>query len=333
MSDPRRADPRRGSNYADSGGYRQPQRPVKDETGPQIHDEADLVSFRNDALKRMLMNQEQLENVTTKYVHTSKIIPPGIWATSNKESASMDDAEMEKYLRELLDKPYFGDLRLMKKKEEMLQQEIESLRETHVRGMDDLEYTFQQAATNILAEKFAKITDKESFEQYQKETEQILEDMKSKHSKEYKVHVPYTKRSVSPLSFGIKVERAPESYNPKLVNSLIGLGNDKVEPDYMDGGGFETNDTHKQNSGSAEPQDQFAIDILQGEGHGPTENNASGVNNTGTMMDDNIDSMFGGDNAQSMLDDDMNDLINFDQADDDDAMGSNGFDGEFLKLE
>lgn len=333
MSDPRRADPRRGGNYADSGGYRPPQRPVKEETGPQIHDEADLVSFRNDALKRMLMNQEQLENVTTKYVHTSKIIPPGIWATSNKESASMDDAEMEKYLQELLDKPYFGDLKLMKKKEELLQKEIESLRETPVRGMDDLEYTFQQRATTTLAQKFSQITDKESFEQYQKETEEILKDMKSTHSKEYKVHAPYTKRSISPLSLGIQVERAPDSYNPKLVNSLIGLGNDKMEPDYMDGGGFESNDTHKQTSGYTEPQGQFSIDILQGERHGSNDDNASGVNNTGTMMDDNIDSMFGGDNAQSMLDDDMNDLINFDQADDDDAMGNNGFDGEFLKLE
>lgn len=329
MSDPRRIDPRRRSNFPESAGPRQQPRPIKEESGPQIHDEADLVSFRNDALRRMLMNQELLENVTTKLVHTSKITPPRIWAAQKKESADMNEEEMQKYLRDSLDKPYFGDPKLMKYKDEALKNEIQTIKAADVKGIDDPFYIFQKMATTKLAEKFSQITDKESFEEYQRESEAILKELEEKHSKIYQTNPTFTKKSISPLVFGITVEEAPENYNPKLVTSLIGnLGSDNLEQDFINQAAFSNEGQSKPETGD---QNQFSLDPLQGEHNDSNdENHASGGSG---MMDENMNSMFGNENPQSMLDDEMNDLINFDQADDDDPMGGGGFEGNFAKLE
>lgn len=315
MSDPRRADPRRRSNYAEQGGYRQAQRPVKEESGPQIHDEADLVSFRSDALKRMLTNHELLENATTKYVHTSRIMAPGIWATGGRGSAGMSSEERRKYLAEQPNKPYFGDLQLMEAKSEALREEINELQAARIEDMVDPEYTFQQEATNLLAQKLAEVTDEESFQAYQKELEAVTTKMQQDHSKVYRADVPYTKRSISPLAFGIKLEQAPANYNPKLVNTMIGgLANEYMDTDYRGSDNIQPPDANKQ--------PQYSMDMLQGGGAGSGEAGDS-------VMDDNMESMFG----PELLDNDMNELINFDQADDDGPMDNAGFEGDFLKLE
>jgi hypothetical protein len=48
----------------------------KEEPAAKLHDEADLILFRADALARFVANHELMENVTLKFVHTSKITPP-----------------------------------------------------------------------------------------------------------------------------------------------------------------------------------------------------------------------------------------------------------------
>ena len=64
---------------AQMGNNPNSQQSIKEETGVQLHDEADLISFRNDALLRYITNHEYIENVMSKLIHSSKIIPPSLY--------------------------------------------------------------------------------------------------------------------------------------------------------------------------------------------------------------------------------------------------------------
>lgn len=64
----------------------------------QLHDEADLVNFRADALGRFVSNQDYLENVVSKPFHTSKIEPPLPFPITPKPG-SPDQKDAEKSLQ------------------------------------------------------------------------------------------------------------------------------------------------------------------------------------------------------------------------------------------
>ena len=100
----------------------QSQHSAKEETlGVQLHDEADLISFRNDALFRYITNHEYIENVTSKLIHTSKIIPPSLYPMIPKPNTSGDYENLKP------EDVYFGDLSAMKYIEKKLITKLEQM--------------------------------------------------------------------------------------------------------------------------------------------------------------------------------------------------------------
>ncbi|CAK7893863.1 hypothetical protein CAAN1_02S03004 [[Candida] anglica] len=178
----------------------------KEEPSTQLHDEADLISFRSDALSRFITNQEYLENVTSKYVHTSKIIPP---------RAFPEPSELDKS-NEL----YFGNLDKMKEKSNLLKEQIEQLRKESSSIPFNEEYIFQQQAIKKLYSLQNKLETKQSLEDLNSEYRSTTNHLKSNYKRIFKSYPKYKRFSAN---FNIDVTRAPENYNPESINSMINI--------------------------------------------------------------------------------------------------------------
>ena len=92
---------------------------LQDEIGG-MHDEADIMSFRSAATQRFLLNQELMENITDKWVHTDSIIAPKPFANVQTTKTNIE---------ELKEELYFGNLVLMRQKVESLDKSIEIMKE------------------------------------------------------------------------------------------------------------------------------------------------------------------------------------------------------------
>lgn len=90
----------------------------EDEIGG-MHDEADVMSFRSAATHRFLLNQELIENVTEKWVHTDAIVKPKPFAHFQTTKENID---------EIKDELYFGNVKLMRQKLEKLEKELEEVK-------------------------------------------------------------------------------------------------------------------------------------------------------------------------------------------------------------
>lgn len=206
----------------------QSQHSAKEETlGVQLHDEADLISFRNDALFRYITNYEYIENVTSKLIHTSKIIPPSLYPMIPKPNTSGDYENLKP------EDIYFGDLSAMKYIEKKLITKLEQMEKNLDPNyskylLNDERFQYHREKTKKLAELQENLTDKESLNTLELELEQILNDYKTRFNKNYKETPSIYQYSISidkidPL---VEVNSAPENYNPKLINSFINIGGD-----------------------------------------------------------------------------------------------------------
>lgn len=343
----------------------------KDEPAVQLHDEADLILFRTDALHRFVTNQEYLENVTSKHIHTSKIVPPTMFPAykpKQERSASEKTATSEE-LAEVLnnmkpDQMYFGDIRLMRAREEMLRAQNENKNDDETSLFEaNSEYNFQREFSAKLASGQEGLHDAQSLENLEKDLEQILSQYKEKFNKGYRSVQRVTRRCI-PVSelADIEVAKAPENYNPRLINSLINFKNDANGFDGIDypngngdmglGNGMEANGPNSnvvsaaqltgQNPGGYDAGDLPFMQFPDKEAVGATNSDFSmamlpenNENENGDQkrapgavneaMEDIDDLLATGDNGM----DDMNDLINFDQ-EDGDLMGGGGFEEDFL---
>lgn len=97
----------------------QAQKQKEDEIGG-MHDEADVMSFRSAATHRFILNQELIENVTEKWVHTDSIIKPKPFAHFQTTKENIDDIK---------DELYFGNVKLMRQKVEQLEKELEEAKQ------------------------------------------------------------------------------------------------------------------------------------------------------------------------------------------------------------
>ena len=98
----------------------------------QLHDEADLVNFRADALTRFITNQDLMDNVTLKLIHTTRLAPPRSFPLhegKNKlyEEYATDEAIMEAAKNMTPTQLFSGDLPLMRAKEKLLARELAEL--------------------------------------------------------------------------------------------------------------------------------------------------------------------------------------------------------------
>lgn len=209
---------------------------IKEEPPVQLHDEADLISFRSDGLSRFISNQEYFENIASKPIHNSKIIPPPSFpleqpiTVKKAREISGENSPTEEQSKLYLSKPeelFFGDPKLMQLKEKILKSEIEDEQHRAIKIFDEnSEYTYQSKKLERLAELQSKINDEGSIEIMEKELNLIFTEYKEKFGKTYR-SMPSSKTFSIPheeISKSIEVTKAPDSYNPRLINSLINIG-------------------------------------------------------------------------------------------------------------
>ncbi|ODV79787.1 uncharacterized protein CANTADRAFT_89416 [Suhomyces tanzawaensis NRRL Y-17324] len=197
---------------------------MKEEPGVQLHDDADLISFRTDALNRFITNQEYMENVTSKLVHTSKIIPPGLFQTLNATSS-------EDYDKLNPEDIYFGDSGFMKYKERKLLEELERLKSEDdpqfVKYIPNSpEYIYQREQTDKLNDIQSRLNDKESLQELESELNKTLLEYQQKFHRKYDLTPNIKKYSVEIKKISSQeVDSAPENYNPKSINTFINMPN------------------------------------------------------------------------------------------------------------
>ncbi|RLV95721.1 hypothetical protein JA1_000760 [Spathaspora sp. JA1] len=193
---------------------------IKEDPSGQLHDEADLVSFRNDALIRYITNHEYIENITGKLVHTCKIIPPSLYPNIPKRTSE----ELVNKLRP--EDVYFGDLTSMKYVENKLVEDINKIKQLQDPLIDgNKEYKFQRDKVDKLVAIQHGLYNKESFENLESEIDQILSEYQTNFNRKYYV-TPSIKQYSIPIDQitpGITVSSAPPNYNPKSITSIINL--------------------------------------------------------------------------------------------------------------
>lgn len=165
----------------------------------QVQDEADLILFRSDAVKRYTSNHELIENITAKCIHTNKIVPPALYPKP-KETTFIKDVSATEV--------YFGSIVLMKQKLEVYKNQIDALPAKYTLPA---EYTYQSQQTDKLADLITGPTDK-----LHQELKTLLQDYKSKYNKNY-VCSKQKKYSAKILK---NVKQAPADYNPRYLNKF-----------------------------------------------------------------------------------------------------------------
>lgn len=213
---------------------------MKEDASVQLHDEADLISFRSDALNRFINNHEYLENVASKPIHILKIIPPASFPleaplSSKKNRISKPTKEQLSSLLKNIkpDELYFGDVDLMKAKNESLLEEIEELKQEKSQVFDnDSEYVYRKEKIDKLAGLHSKLYSSESIDDIEKELQQSIEGYQKKFGKQYK-SILDTKRysiPITEISSNYEITKAPANYNPRSINSLINIGGNNGGP-------------------------------------------------------------------------------------------------------
>lgn len=322
----------------------------------QLHDEADLINFRADAFSRFISNQDLLETAALKPFNTSKIAPPSTFPVHKKKLYEEDatDEQVKEVLRGLGKEDFiFGDIRLMKLKNQMIEEELEEDRKALAELKEDPgktfseEMRFQKDAALQLAKLHRECNDTESLAKLEKALEETLAEYEEKYDKNYKIQqAPYTQRSIPAEELGATVQKAPEHYNPRLISSFLDIG-DKPE----DKQGFQDSmfgdhqlDNNNQLYMQGNGDEDFAMAMMNehgGESHHdspelpgpqplhppPKQDNENDVN-----MEDLNQFLTDPQGNDDMMGDDMDALMNFrpDNEEGGGIMDDDAFNSDFL---
>ena len=204
-----------------------PKPAFKDELAIQLHDEADLISYRTDAARRFISNQEYMEKVVSTYIQSTKIIPPKSFPEPPSREARTDE-DWKKIASDLNpDEVYVGDLKIMKMKNKILDDEIGRLStQLPLLPTNDEAFVDSKEHINRLAQLQSQVHDKDSFNELQNEYDSIVKQQEEKYSKKFTI-VPKIRKhseSIDKLSNGsIQVSSAPPNYDPRLVSTFIDM--------------------------------------------------------------------------------------------------------------
>ncbi|KAI5952930.1 hypothetical protein KGF57_004118 [Candida theae] len=203
---------------------------IKEEAGIQLHDEADLITYRNDALIRYMTNHEYIENVLAKPIHTSKILPPSLYPTLPKRN-------VEDYGIATPEEIYYGDLQYMKYVDEQLRKSVSIMKQEDDPGF--VKYLFNSDNYSYRRAKFAELVtlqqelnDKGSVEKLDNEYQSIIQECKDKFLQEYKFQSNTKVYSIplQSLRSDVDVQRAPEDYNPKDYDTVVSPKEEQQQP-------------------------------------------------------------------------------------------------------
>lgn len=194
---------------------------IKEEAGIQLHDEADLITYRNDALIRYMSNHEYIENVTAKPIHSSKIVPPSLYPTLPKR-------KVEDYPNVNPEEIYYGDLQYMKYFDEQLSKSLKIMHQEddpgYVRYLFNTDnYPYRRAKFAELEKLQQELNDKESVTRLETEYDTILRECREKHHQEYRFQsstrvysIPFKK-----LAPETEVQCAPDGYDPRDSDPVV----------------------------------------------------------------------------------------------------------------
>ncbi|PVH16767.1 uncharacterized protein CXQ87_004320 [Candidozyma duobushaemuli] len=324
----------------------------------QLHDEADLINFRADAFSRFISNQDLLETAASKPFHTSKIAPPSPFPVHKKKLYEEDatDDKVKEVLRDLGKEDFiFGDIRLMKLKGQMIEEELEEDRKALAEMKEDPdksfseEMTFQKKAAAQLAKLHRECNDAESLEKLEKAMENTLAEYEEKYSKNYKLQqTAFIKRSIPAEELGATVEKAPENYNPRSISSFLDIEDkpEEKQPDFQDPmfGGHQ-NDNNGQLYMQGNGDEDFAMAMMNEHGSeshpekpdipapqslqpNKQDNNENDVN-----MEDLNQFLADPQGNDDMMGDDMDALMNFGPDNEEGGiMDDDAFNSDFLML-
>lgn len=332
---------------------------LKEEPTAQLHDEADLVTFRADTLHRFINNQDYIENVVSKHIHTSKIIPPRSFPLSDREFKS-DDEALKAVQTMRPDELYFGNLKMMRTKNMLLEAEIAKLKqEDPEEAFKEPHYQTQKDIIHMLSTAQASLSHKESLDSLEEKLRVALEKYESNYGRAFKCIHQFEKREVpiETISRGeFTVDHAPDDYDLKNIGSA---GDDESSTnalELVDGGenllgvnfensidNFELKHAYKdQEQEFQKPLNAKALsesmpsnpDLKpEGPSISSLDQNFNNNKQIETEKEDGIDELFDENLAQSEgLDvvDPMNELIDFSQSENELIIPENSFQLEFL---
>ncbi|KAM9904997.1 hypothetical protein OXX79_002431 [Metschnikowia pulcherrima] len=208
----------------------------------QLHDEADLVNFRADALTRFITNQDLMDNVTSKLIHTSRLAPPRSFPGNegkNKlyEDNATDEAIMEAAKNVTPTQLFSGDLPLMRAKAKLSARELAESHEELEKVMDTSilseKSSFQKRAVKRLADAQSQCSDAESLEHLESVLERTLQEYKDKFKNEYTFDDRSVKKYSLPLSEldpDADLKLAPADYNPRSIMSFVNIKEKEEDP-------------------------------------------------------------------------------------------------------
>lgn len=218
--------------------------PNREEPGQQVHDEADLIQFRSDALNRFITNQEYMEKVASVAISCLKIVPPSIFPvptprpaeskTTDEQQASIVSGGFAPFhaphstlALELArsEQIYFGDLEWMKQESTRMLKELSQFQDSTdaVKFRNHDQYEYQREASERLYKLHQDLVtnkDNKSFAQLQQELDTVIREY---HEKFASARVTESKgfKKYSVKVDDVVVTEAPANYNPRLVNTYI----------------------------------------------------------------------------------------------------------------
>ncbi|KAG7886395.1 hypothetical protein KL938_000048 [Ogataea parapolymorpha] len=151
-----------------------------------LNDEVDVFSFRQSAAFKFKLNNELLENVLSKFVPFTKIVPPSSFPVClvNGKTIDAENVSSEEEIRQSLEKPtaadsHCGNLRVMKLKQEYQRKLIDQLESETINENIDERFAYETEKINLLSDTFQDY-DVTKLDQFELMVDSITDDLKAK---------------------------------------------------------------------------------------------------------------------------------------------------------
>ncbi|ODV97359.1 hypothetical protein PACTADRAFT_1927 [Pachysolen tannophilus NRRL Y-2460] len=200
-----------------------------------IHDEIDVLSYRHEVSRKLIGNQELLENVTQKYFTIDSIVPPKSLPDSIIQGIKFDSSkdDVENKNQELLEREnlilrsklnnllpndiILGDIKLMNLKLRMLEEENLSLKnelDESEKILVNEEYEYQFKKSEELRKSFINLNGADKYEEQTKLVEDIMNN-------DYK----YNFKKIFHKEDAITQFSQPNLYNNRITAASVASAN------------------------------------------------------------------------------------------------------------